>query len=490
MIKQFISLEWKQFKRSSYFQKGIAIKILLFLAVLYFGGCALILGIGLFFILKKALPEQDPITTVNNFLIFWFLLDLVIRFFMQQLPVMNVKPYMIIPIKRPVVINYLLGKTAIHFFNFLPLLMFAPFSVVLLVKGYPTLNVIAWFIAMMTITLVLNFTNFLINKSNIVFYSLVTVLGGLILLRMYNIFDATIYFGEAFNALYNQPYLVIIPLALLFVVYKLNFNYIKNGFYLDGAISQKVKEADGLELNFLNRFGKIAPFLKNDIKLIWRNVRPKQVMLMSFFFLFYGLVFFTQKIYMDKPAVLAFASMFITGGFLISFGQLVPSWDSEYYKMLMSQNIPYRQYLESKWYLMVFAVVISFILATPYLYFGIDIYLMILAGASFNIGLNSFITLLGGALNRVPVELNAKAKAFSNTNGFNPTQLLISLPKIFLPMVLFYIPYKLINFNAGLLVLGLSGIIGILFKNVIFNLIERIYQKGKYKTIAAFSEKK
>ena len=182
--------------------------------------------------------------------------------------------------------------------------------------------------------------------------------------------------------------------------------------------------------------------------------------------------------------------MFITGGFLISFGQLVPSWDSEYYKMLMSQNIPYRQYLESKWYLMVFAVVISFILATPYLYFGIDIYLMILAGASFNIGLNSFITLLGGALNRVPVELNAKAKAFSNTNGFNPTQLLISLPKIFLPMVLFYIPYKLINFNAGLLVLGLSGIIGILFKNVIFNLIERIYQKGKYKTIAAFSEKK
>ncbi len=490
MIKQFIGLEWKQFKRSSYFQKGLAIKILMFLGVLYFGGIAVFLGGIAYFALKKMLPEQDPITVVNNFLIFWFMADLLLRFFMQQLPVMNVKPYMVIPVNRPTIIHYLLGRTSIHFFNFLSLLMFLPFSVVLIVQDYPVINVICWFIAMLSITLVLNFTNFLINKSNSVFYSLLTVLASFVALKMYNIFDVTIYFGQAFNALYNMPYLVLLPIALLVVIYKLNFNYVKSDFYLDGAISQKIKEADGLELNFLNRFGKTSTFLKNDIKLIMRNARPKQVMMMSFMFLFYGLVFYTQQTYKDMPAVLAFASIFITGGFLLSFGQLVPSWDSEYYKMLMSQNIPYRQYLESKWYLMVFAVFVSFILATPYLYFGVDIYLMILAGAFFNIGVNSFITLLGGALNRVPVELNTKAKAFSNTNGFNPTQLLIGLPKMLLPMLLFYVPYKLINFNAGLLVLGLSGVLGFVFKNAIFNLIERLYQKGKYKTIAAFSEKK
>ena len=171
------------------------------------------------------------------------------------------------------------------------------------------------------------------------------------------------------------------------------------------------------------------------------------------------------------PAVLAFASMFVTGGFLMTFGQLVPSWDSEYYKLLMSQNIPYKKYLESKWYLMVVAVAISFVLSTPYIYFGWDIFGMIAAGALFNIGLNSFITLFGGALNRVPVELNTKAKAFSNTNGFNPTQMLIALPKFLLPMLLFYIPYKLFNFNAGLIVLGLSGVLGLVFRNFFLNKI-------------------
>lgn len=490
MFKRFISLEWKQFKRASYFQKGLAIKILLFIAVLYFGGAALMLGAGLFFILKKAIPTVDPIQTVNNFLIYWFLFDLLIRYFMQQLPVMNIKPLMTIPIKRSTVIHFLLGKTSISFFNFLPLFVFTPFSIVLLFQDYPVINVICWFVAMVALTLSNNFINFLINKDNKAFYGILTVLVVFVGLEVKGVFKASQPIGQAFNFLYNNPYVAILPILLAIGLYRLNFNFIKKGFYLDGAISKKIKEVNATDLSWMNRFGAVAPFLKNDIKLIWRNVRPRQVMFMSFIFLFYGVIFYTQEVYRDMPAMLAFASMFVTGGFLMTFGQLVPSWDSEYYKMLMSQNIPYKTYLQSKWYLMVFAVVLSFILSTPYIYFGWDIYGMIAAGAVFNIGLNSFITLYGGVLNRVPVELNAKAKAFSNTNGFNPTQLLIALPKFLLPMLLFYIPYKLISYEAGIITLAIGGVLGIVFRNYIFNMIESVYQKGKYKTIAAFSEKK
>lgn len=489
MIKQFLSFEWKQFARSSYFQKGIAIKILLILAALYFGGIAVIMGASLFFILKKAVPEVDPITTLNKFIIYWFLFEMVIRYFMQQLPVMNVKPLMVIPIKKNTVIHFLLGKTAFSFFNFLALLLFLPFSIVLLVKGYPVLNVLCWFLGVIMLTLCTNYLNFLINKSNTWFYIIAPLLIGLIALEYFKIFAISSYFGIAFNALYEQPYLVLIPAALLFVLYRLNFNFIKKGFYLDDTVSKKVKEVSATDLSWMNRFGSIAPFLKNDVKLIWRNARPKQVLMMSFLFLFYGLIFYTQEAYKNMPAFLAFASMFVTGGFLMSFGQLVPSWDSEYYKLLMSQNIPYRKYLESKWYLMVVAVSVSFILSTPYLYFGWKIFAMIAAGALFNIGLNSFITLFGGALNRVPIELNTKAKAFSNTNGFNPTQLLIAMPKILGPMILFYVPYKLINFEAGLITLALSGVLGIVFRNFFLNKIEKVYLKGKYKTVAAFNEK-
>jgi hypothetical protein len=490
MIQKFLSLEWKQFFRASYFQKGIAIKILLVFAVLYFGGAALLLGSGLYFILKKAMPNSDPIVIVNNFIIFWFLFDLVLRFFMQQLPVMNIKPLMTIPIKKKSIIHYLLGKTTISFFNFLPLFMFLPFSLVLLIKNYPPTHVISWFFAMLFLTFSVNFTNFLVNKINAVFYGLLSVLVVFIALEYFNIFQISKPIGVAFNALYNHPILVLIPALLLAGLYYWNFKFIKSDLYVDGKVSKTIKEVKTTDLSWMNRFGSVAPFLKNDIKLIWRNARPRQVVMMAFLFLFYGLIFFTQPTYQKNPAILAFASMFVTGGFLLSFGQLVPSWDSEYYKLLMSQNIPYKKYLESKWYLMVFAVTISFILSTPYIYFGWKIFGMIAAGALFNIGLNSFITLFGGALNRVPIELNVKAKAFSNTNGFNPTQMLIALPKLALPMLLFYIPYKLFSFNIGILALGLSGVLGIIFRNFFLNKIESIYQKGKYKTIAAYNEKK
>lgn len=489
MITRFLSFEWKQFSRSAYFKKGIAIKIIMALAVLYFGGMALLLGTGLFFMLKKAMPEIDPITIVNNYLLFWFLFDFMLRYFMQQLPVMNVKPLMIVPVKRNTVIYYLLGKTSLSFFNILPLFIVVPFTIVLLFQGYPVIQVLAWFVSFLAITLSINFLNFLVNKNNVVFYVvlvLVAVFGGL---EYYSIFKISEPIGNAFNYMYAQPFTVVLPLIVLIALFYITFQFIKKGFYLDDAISKKVKEVSSSDMSWLNRFGAVAPFLKNDIKLIVRNVRPRQVMMMSFMFLFYGLVFYTQETYREMPAILAFASMFITGGFLMTFGQHVPSWDSEYYKLLMSQNIPYKTYLESKWYLMVVAVLFSFILSTPYIYFGWDIFGMIAAGAVFNIGLNSFLTLFGGALNRVPIELNVKAKAFSNTNGFNPTQLLIGLPKFLLPMLIFYVPYKLINFNAGLIALALVGVLGIVFRPFIFNKIEQVYQKGKYKTIAAFSEK-
>jgi hypothetical protein len=491
MIQKFLSLQWKEFVRSASFQKGVAIKILLFIAAAYFGGIAVIAGIGLFFGIKKMIPSVDPMLVVNGFIIFWFLADLMIRYFMQQMPVMNIKPLMTIPIKQKTIIHFLLGKTIFSFFNLLPLLVFVPYAVTLIINGYPPLNVIPWLFSVIFITLSLNFLNILVNKSNTVFYIVATTLISLVAIQYFGIYRVSDPFGIVFNGLYQNPYYIVVPMALLAITYYANFNYLNSRFYLDSAISKKVKEVKTSDLSWLNRFGTLATFLKNDVRMIWRNKRPRQVLMLSGFFLFYGLFFFTSKVYLDRPGFIAFASIFITAGFLISFGQLVPSWDSEHYKMLMSQNIPYRQYLESKWYLMVLAVIVSFILSTPYIYFGWDIYAMIAAGASFNIGVNSFVTLFGGALNRVPVKLNEKAKAFSNTQGFNPTQLLIGLPKMLLPVLLFYVPYYFSNYNLtlGISTLAISGLVGLVFRNYFLTQIEKVYQKGKYKTVAAFDEK-
>jgi hypothetical protein len=181
----------------------------------------------------------------------------------------------------------------------------------------------------------------------------------------------------------------------------------------------------------------VGAFLKNDLRLILRNARPKQVLLIAFILLFYGLLFFSSDIYNQNTIILVFASLFITGGFSMTYGQQVPSWDSEYYPLLMTQNLTYREYLDSKWWLMFSSVVISLILSTFYLIFGCKIYLYVLSGAIYNLGVGSIINLYSGAYYSVTIKLDVKAKAFSNTKAFNLTQLLFTLPKLGLPLLFF-----------------------------------------------------
>lgn len=490
MIQRLLSLEWKQFFRSKSFGQSLAVKIIIGFFGLYFMVSFLLLGLGSFYLIEEAAPGEDPLRLVNNFLIYWFLLDLIYRFFMQKLPVMNIKPFMLLPIKKRKIIHYLLTKSAFSFFTLLPLFFFLPFSIILLTKGYPPLHVINWFLAMLSFEVCINYLNFLINKKDKIFYvvlAVLLVLGGLEYFEAYKVTEDA---GFVFNRLYEVSYAFLIPALIAVLLYRKLYRFLKNGFYLDAEINEGSTEAKEFNLSWLDRFGQTAAFLKNDIRMILRNKRPKQVLLMSFIFLFYGLIFFNNPAYKDSYNWMAFGALFITGGFLMTFGQLVPSWDSEYYKMLMSQNIPYRKYLESKWYLMVLGTLIAFILSTPYLYYGWHIYGLIVAVTFFNVGLNSFITLWSGAMNRIPVELNVKAKAFSNTQGFNVTQMLWALPKIGLPILLFFVPNFLFGFKAGLLTLAVSGLLGLVFKGFFLTQIEKVYQDGKYKTIAAYDEKK
>ena len=136
MIKHFINLEWKSLFRSASFGKSVALKIFMAFLALYFIVSFLALGLALFPILKKVFPDQDPFVIVNGFMFYWILADLLMRFFLQKLPVMSVKPLLTLPIKKSKMVHYVLGKSALSFFNFLPLFAIIPFGFMLVANEY------------------------------------------------------------------------------------------------------------------------------------------------------------------------------------------------------------------------------------------------------------------------------------------------------------------------------------------------------------------
>jgi hypothetical protein len=98
--------------------------------------------------------------------------------------------------------------------------------------------------------------------------------------------------------------------------------------------------------------------------MIWRNKRPKTQ------FEFYFILRFDC---LYKPCLQRYTSLFVFVGILMT-GIYVELWaicllGTVIIMMMMSQNIPMKQYLNSK-SINVGSVLILAILSTPYLYFG------------------------------------------------------------------------------------------------------------------------
>lgn len=490
MIKHFLNLEWKQYFRSSYWQKNMAINILMVFFALYFVGMFIFLGIFLFKIVGKLVPDQDPFTVVNNYMFYWIIGDLLMRFFLQKLPVMSVKPLLTLPIKRSTVVNYVLGKSALSFFNFLPLFAIIPFSMSLLSNGYDTSMVLTWMFTMIIVVLIINFLNFIIEafsaESELSFLPIIAVVGALFALNYFEILPMTTLIGGAFASISNHPILILIPIAILLGCYAFNFKILRSKLFLDSSLKSKVTEVNAADLSWTKRFGDVAPFMQLDLKLIWRNKRTKSMAFLLLIGVLYGLFFYPQPMYRDMPFMSAFIGIFSTGFFLINFGQFIPAWDSGYYKLLMSQNIKYEQYLRSKFILMVISVVLLFVLGIPYVYFGYKILIAHFAAAIYNIGVNTHVILWGGSFNRKKIELDKKA-AF-NYQGTGAVQWLIGIPLMLVPMALFGLVNWLAGFGAAVALLIVLGIAGIVFHKKLMKGITKKYLDSKYKMIDAFSQ--
>ncbi|WP_338376092.1 DUF5687 family protein [uncultured Flavobacterium sp.] len=488
MIKQFLLLEWRAFIRSASFSTNLALKILMAFGALYFMVMFIGLGIGSYFILEEA--GLKPFPTVNKFIIYYLVFDLLFRFFLQKMPTLAIRPFLNQNIKKNSIVHYTLGKTILSFFNFIHWFFFIPFTLVLIKEGFSPLSSVLWGLSMLLFVYANNFIAILIDKKDSIFYAVIGIFAAFGLLQYYNIFDITNYTNSFFEGFYNVNYFILIPLSVLIALYYFTFQFFKSNLYLDAGLAIKHEDATTENYTWLDKLGSVSTFIKNDIRLIKRNKRAKTSVLMSFIFLFYGLLFFTGGIEAyDNPFMKVFAGIFISGGFLFTFGQFVPSWDSSYYPLMMTQNITYKDYLNSKWWLIIIATIISTLVSSFYLYFGWEAYLAILACAVFNMGINSHLILLGGAFIKTPIDLTSAKGAFGDKKAFNVKTLLISLPKMLLPIALYSLGHFLLSPIYGYVFIVLAGIIGFAFKNKVFQMIESIYKKEKYATLHAYKQK-
>ena len=206
---------------------------------------------------------------------------------------------------------------------------------------------------------------------------------------------------------------------------------------------------------------------------------------MSFILLGYGLFVYPSEMY-SHSTFYVFVGIFMTGIFMINFGQFIPSWDASYYSMIMSQNIPMKDYLSSKALLLSFSVIILAILTTPYIYFGWNILLINMVAALYNIGVNVPILLYSGSFNKKKIDLDKSP--FMNYQGTGAAQWLVSIPLMVVPVLIFWLLEFFISFEAALIGLASLGVLGLVLRASLMEYIAGVYRKRKYAMINGFKQ--
>lgn len=487
MYRRLLQLEFKNFIRNPQFGTNLVLKIFSFFGFFGMAFAFVMLPFGLYFFAKEEL-NVDPLRLFCQYFIFYWAIDLLIRYFMQPMPTQNIKPFLTTGIKKKTLVNYTLLKIITHFFNWGNLLFLIPFAGLLIIEGdYSPLSVLLFTLGIFSIFYFNNFLNIVLNGKDWVVFLVFGIIATLGILQYYNVVQLTFYSEKVFYSLYEYPFLAILPILLAIGVAYWAYRSIYDNFYLDKGLELKKSVGKTENIQFLNKFGVTGTFINNDIRLLKRSKAAKSALLASFFFLFYGLLFFNGFYKTDFMRL--FAGIFVSGGFMIMFGQRVPAWDSSYYPLMMTQNVPYKQYLMGKWALIILGIIASMIISTAYLYFGLEVYLTIFAAGLYNLGVNSYITLLAGAFNKQPIDLNSSAKSYGGgKNNFNLKVMLLMIPQMLLPMCVFAVAKYFLGIYGAVASLAILGIIGFLLRNIVFDYIVKVYKTEKYSAIEAYKK--
>lgn len=473
----------KSMLRSPSYGNNTAINVFLIILLAFMLLYMLAAGFVIDHIIITYFPDKTVVGVFNSFILYYFLGDLFMRFYLQDVPAMEVKPYLLLPINKAKIIHYLLIKSVFTFFNLIPIFLTVPFAVKQVLPEYGTTGVVLWLTAIYLIVLFNSFLTVYFKKKlsdkpiiPIIFSVIVVLTVGL---NYLNVFSFNAISESIFSTVGSTPILVLVSLILTIGAYLLVFSFLKGSLRMESLDDgKKPKVYSGDHLLFLNKFGSVGELMALEIKLILRNKRPKSLLYMSFFFLFYGLIFYSNDIYMEGFAMLIFAGIFVTGSMLLNYGQFSFSWESSYFDFLLTKKVDLEDYIKAKYYLFAVWVIASFLITLPYAFFGWKIILINLACVAFNIGVNSIVMFV--FIGKKPKRIDISKSTVFNYEGVGAAQFIMIIPVLVVPIIIYWLTSLVAGSWGGIAAVALIGVLSMLFRDNIIKLFVKRFVSNKY----------
>ncbi len=491
MITLLLSHQWKAFWRSRNAGKSIAVQILIGFFVLYFLGISLVIGFGLKAILTKLFPGQAVIPIFCGFILYYFATDIMLRFVLQELPTLSVQPYLAQNIKRRQLVNFLNWRSLFTILNILPLVLFIPFSITAIGKQFGPLVASGFVVSIISLCIFNHFLVLFIKRKTIInswwLAGFFVVVASFIVCEYFHVFSLREVSSTVFTSFLSKPWLCAVTIALAVASFINNSNFLFRNLYIEEMVKSS-KQKNSSEYTWLNRFGNMGDLIAVDLKLILRNKRPRSLLMLSFFFLSYGFLFYKQKaLNAGELGTIVMVALFITGMFMVSFGQFLFAWQSSHFDGLMASNINIKTFIKSKLVLLVAFSAISLLISLGYGFMDWRLIPIEIAAFLFNAGIHTITCAYIATMHYKGVDLN-KSATF-NYQGTGVVQWVYSLI-IFVIGFIIYFPFAFfISAWAGVAALGIAGLISFLLQDWWVEILTKQFILRKHKMLEGFREK-
>ncbi|WP_317046453.1 DUF5687 family protein [Algoriphagus chordae] len=485
-------MEFLKSFRSTSFAKSLMVAIFLgFLAIMLLG-YLLMAGIFLNRILQALAEGQDSIVVLNSGLIFFFLVEFMYRYFLQKLPVIELESLLHLPIPKKKIMHMLLGRSFFSPLSIIALILFTPFAFTEIASQYGASGAFSWLSAVVLISWTLHwfmlwfkqrFEDSLIGV--VIVFIILLLGGGSTYMGWFNLGELV----APFFTIAMSSFLPMIGMLVLCIIsYYLAFNYYLNNAYLEDLSAEEEVRFVNQNVGFFSRFGMAGELANLEWKLIIRHKKSRTFLMLSAFFLLYGTIFYDNSAYQSGPMqhMFIFVGSFITGIFMINYGQLFLSWNSGYFDFFLNLKGGVENLIKGKYLLLLSISFLCFLLSIPYVYFGWKFLLIHFATFLFNAGIMIHLITYLALWKPKPMDLNKGA--MFNYEGVGAAQFLMIIPMLIAPYLI-YLPFALFfNMYAGLAALGTVGVIGILSFNKLSTINVNRVLKNRYEISSSFRQ--
>lgn len=477
-------------KRNPMYEKSKFGKFWMYFMAVFWAGYLIFFGTTFAFAFDGGAKEAYHV--MNSGLIFVLALDFLMRFPFQKTPTQEVKPYLLLPVKRSRLIDFLLIRSGLGGYNFIWLFMFVPFAIITITKFYGIGGVLTYSIGIWLLMIFNNYW-FLLCRTlmgeRIWWFMLpvavyAAIAAGLFIPDNSPIFDLSIELGEGFIG--GNLLTFIGVLAAIGIMWLINRTLMQRLIYneLSKVEDTTVQVKSVSEYKFLDRYGEIGEYMRLELKLMLRNkVCRKSLYSITAVVVIFSLIISFSDVYSGGMRDFFVLYNYIIFGIL--FLSALMSYEGNYIDGLMSRKESIYSLLRAKYILYSIALLVPFILMIPGMVTGKVSVLTCISWLLFIPGAVYYGLFQLAVFNNKTVDLNAKMTSRNVGTGL---QNLISGAAFAVPMILLFGLNALVGKEVTPWILMGIGIIFIATsKWWLMNVYHR-FMKRRYKIMEGFHD--